>query len=137
MLRAVIDTNVLVEGLTRKGVAGSIVDRWAARAFTPCVSTALALEYEEVLLRRFPAQRSEFVRDAVQALLDRSEYVPIFFRVRPASPDPDDDFVLECAFNSGAVLVSRDRRDLAAPAASLQVEWLLPESFLDRLSLTE
>lgn len=47
MRRAVIDTNVLLEGITRKADAGRVIDAWANRRFVPCVSTALALEYEE------------------------------------------------------------------------------------------
>lgn len=52
MVRAVIDSNVLLEGITRKGEAGRVIDAWAGRGFVPCASTALALEYEAVLLRR-------------------------------------------------------------------------------------
>ena len=46
MLRAVVDTNVLFEGLTSRGDAANVLDRWVARDFVPCVSTALALEYD-------------------------------------------------------------------------------------------
>ena len=49
VVRAVIDTNVLFEGLTRTGAAASVVDAWVSRRFQPCISTALALEYQEVL----------------------------------------------------------------------------------------
>ena len=137
MRRAVIDTNVLVEGLTLRGESGQIVDAWRERRFQPCVSTALALEYEEVLLRRFPPQRHPDVQAAVQALLDRAEYVPIFFRLRPASPDPDDDFVLECAFNAQAALVSRNDADLRAPCTVLKIEYLPPAEFLSNLTTPE
>lgn len=137
MLRAVIDTNVLLQGLTRHGTAGRIIDAWHAGAFKPAVSTTLALEYEEVLLRRFPAAKHDIILGALQALLDRADYVPIFFRVRPASPDPDDDFVLECAFNAGALLVSENRKDLADPALHLGVEWVLPRDFLSRIDSQE
>ena len=111
MVRAVIDTNVLLEGITRKGDAGRVIDAWVGRRFVPCVSTALALEYEEVLLRRFPEPRHQAVLAALQALLTRAEYTPIASRVRPLSPDPDDDFVIECAYNSASNIVTRNERD--------------------------
>lgn len=45
-IRAVIDTNVVFEGLTyRAGPAGTIVDAWVAELFQSCVSQALAYEY--------------------------------------------------------------------------------------------
>lgn len=72
MIRAVIDTNILLQGLTRKGVAGQIIDAWVDRVFLPCVSTALALEYEEILKRRFPQNRYPHIELALQALLDRA-----------------------------------------------------------------
>ena len=137
MLRAVVDTNVLVEGLTLRGESGRVIEAWRDTRFIPCVSTALALEYEEVLLRRFPVARHENVQAALQALLDRSEYVPVHFRVRPASPDPDDDFVLECALNAQAALVSRNDADLRNPCSILKIDYLSPTEFLSRLPLKE
>ena len=137
MIRAVIDTNVLLQGLTLKGESGRIIELWGLGRFIPCVSTALALEYEEVLLRRFPPARHEDVRDALQALFEWADYVPINFNLRPSSPDPDDDFVLECAFNAGACLVSANERDLREPAKTFKVEFLLPPEFLARLDQQE
>lgn len=133
MLRAVVDTNVLVEGLTLRGESGRVVEAWRDTRFLPCVSTALALEYEEVLLRRFPVARHGDVQAALQALLDRSEYVPVYFKVRPLSPDPDDDFVLECALNAQAGLISRNDGDLRAPCSILKIDYLSPGEFLSRL----
>ena len=130
MLRAVIDTNVVLEGLTGKGEAGRVMDAWVRRAFVPCASTSLALEYEAVLLRRFPEQRHLMVQAALQALLNRAEYIPIHFQLRPTSPDPGDDFVVECAFNARAVLVTRNTRDFARPAANLKIPLHTSTSFL-------
>lgn len=137
MIRAVIDTNVVLQGLTHRGDSGRIIEAWRDRRFLPCVSTALALEYEEVLTRRFPPSRSGEVQAALQALLSRAEYVAVRFRLRPASPDPDDDFVLECAFNAQAVIVSGNAKDLEAPCAALQIEYAPPLSFLSRLFPSE
>jgi predicted nucleic acid-binding protein len=137
MVRAVIDTNVLVEGLSRRGESGRVIEHWAASRFTPCVSTALALEYEEILCRKWPASRHGDVRAALQALLDRAEYIPIAFALRPASPDADDDFLLECAFNAHSSLVSRNLRDLVAACAALKIELLEPAAFLATLDSVE
>lgn len=137
MLRAVIDTNVLLEGITRKGEAGRVVDAWVSRVFVPCASTALALEYEAVLLRRFPPSRHAAVEAALQALLNRAEYVPIHFQLRPASPDPGDDFVVECAFNAKALLVTKNTRDFVRPAANLKIDLHTSTSFLALLANQE
>lgn len=136
MLRAVIDTNVLFEGLSGRGPCGVVVDAWAGRRFVPCVSTALALEYEEILTNRFGDARRPTVLKALQALLDRVEWVPIIHRIRPFSPDPDDDFLVECAFAAEAMIVTRNLRDLKLAEEALHIPVLTPEDFLSTLEET-
>ena len=135
MIRAVVDTNVVFEGLTSLSASGQVMDAWIARRFVPCVSTALALEYEEVLTNKLGARKGPRALKALQALFDRTEFVPIHYRVRPASPDPDDDFVLEAAYNSGAVIVTRNLRDLEVAGASLGIDVQTPEKFMEDLDL--
>ena len=80
-MRAVIDTNVLFEGLTYVGPSAAVIDAWAARLFQPCVSTALALEYQDVLARKLRPERADIALRAPQALLVRCEYVPILLQL--------------------------------------------------------
>lgn len=128
-----IDTNVLLEGFTRKGTPGRVIDAWAARRFVPCVSTAMAQEYEEILLRKFGESRRDTVLAALQALLTRAEYVAILSRVCVLSPDPDDDFVIECAFNASACIVTHNTRDFHVARAALGVTVLNSAEFLKLL----
>jgi len=136
MLRAVVDTNVLFEGLTRLGTCGEIVDAWTARTFVPCVSTALALEYEATLTNKLGASKRRFAIGALSALLNRVEFVSVIHRVRPISPDPDDDFVIECAFNANAIIVTRNVRDFRSAETALGLTVLKPDEFLSRLEDT-
>jgi putative PIN family toxin of toxin-antitoxin system len=133
MLRAVVDTNVLVSGLSRRGPEGAVIDAWAERRFRPCASTALALEYEEVLARKLGREKRETGMKALQALLTRCEYVPVRFTYRPASPDPGDDLVVDCVLNSQALLVTANVRDFRTPAAELGFSVVRPAEFLDQL----
>jgi predicted nucleic acid-binding protein len=51
-LQAVIDTNVLFEGMTIQGSAsGLIIDAWRGGLFVACISNDLAYEYIDVLAR--------------------------------------------------------------------------------------
>lgn len=133
MLRAVIDTNVIFEGLTHFGPSAKVVDAWVARQFLPCVSTALAFEYQDVLARKLVGDRGERALMAVQALLARSEFVPIFFSYRPASRDPGDDFIVDCVLNSRSVLVTQNVRDFLAASRQLGFPVVRPEKFLTLL----
>lgn len=130
MIRGVVDTNVLFEGLTRRGTAGEIMDAWAGREFLPCVSTALALEYQDVLARKLSPLRGDAVLKALQALLVRAQYVPIRYSYRPASTDPGDDLVIDCVLNSQSLLITSNVRDFKEPARRWGFAVLRPPDFL-------
>ncbi len=131
MIRIVVDTNVLFEGLTKAGACADVIDLWVGRAVTVCVSTALALEYEEVLTNKLGDNKRALALPALQALLNRVEFVAILTQVRPMSPDPDDDLVIECAYNGHADIVTRNRKDLAPAEEALGIRVLSPEQFLE------
>lgn len=134
MIRAVIDTNILFEGLTHLGPAADIVDAWVAGEFEPCVSTALALEYEDVLGRKLSPIRGESALKALQALLARARYTPIHFRHQPSSRDPGDDLIVDCVLNSGSVLVTSNVRDFRTPGREWGFVVLRPPDFRRLLS---
>jgi len=133
MVRAVIDTNVLFEGLTKLGACAQIVDAWVNRRFTPCVSTALELEYEEVLVGKLGPEKRKVAMGALVALLNHANYTPVTALVRPRSRDPDDDFVIECAYNGKAAIVTRNVRDLDVAKEALGLDVMTPEEFLAEL----
>ena len=130
MLRAVVDTNVVFEGLTHRGPSARVVDAWVARQFRPCVSTALAFEYHSVLERKLVPARGERALMALQGLLVRSEYVPIYFTYRPSSSDPGDDLIVDCVMNSRSLLVTHNVRDFTRAARHLGFPVFRPVDFL-------
>jgi predicted nucleic acid-binding protein len=102
---AVLDTNVLVAALrSRHGASHALMSRLLQRQFRPAISTALALEYEDVLRRRglIPGYTSEEITAYLDSILHHAHEAPIYFRWRPWLPDPGDDLVFECALASGA-----------------------------------
>lgn len=133
--RVVLDTNVVFEGVTRRGSAcGLLIDAWSADLFTSCVSNALAYEYVDVLSRKLSEKRWAVVRPLVRALLDRAEFVEIHYSWRPTSPDPADEAIVDCTMNAGAILVTRNVRDFRAARAELGLPVLTPEEFLERIA---
>lgn len=128
-----VDTNVLFEGLTRQGDSAVLVNAWVSGRFLPCVSLALALEYEEVLGNKLGPGKRRLAMPALQALLARAEFVPILYSVRPMSPDPDDDFVIDCAFNAGAQIVTHNLKDFRGAEEALGIGVVSPTEFIARL----
>jgi predicted nucleic acid-binding protein len=115
MVLVVLDTNVLVAGLRSVfGASNAVLRRLALGDFQTAVSTALCLEYEDVLNRPgllptySPEQIAMFL-DSVCAVARESF---IYFQWRPFLPDPKDDLVFECALAAGAThIITHNCRD--------------------------
>jgi predicted nucleic acid-binding protein len=133
-MAVVIDTNVVFEGLTRQGGAcGLVVDAWLAGLFRPNVSTALAFEYADVLGRKLSARRWAGLSPVLSQMLSLAEYTAIHFSWRPASPDPGDDLVVDCAMNANAPVITVNVRDYRLAQKSLGLIVMTPAEFLARL----
>ncbi len=133
-LRAVIDTDVLFEGLTRQGGAsGLIIDAWLAGLFQACVSNSVAYEYEDVLSRKLSEARWQKIKPVLGALLARAEFVAIYYSWRPTSPDPGDEHLIDCAMNAGAPVVTHNVRDFRLARQTLGLVVMTPVEFVTRL----
>lgn len=134
-IRAVIDMNVLFEGLTKTGgAAGLIVDAWFNDLFTACVSVAVGYEYVDVFQRKLSAKRLPTIDTALATLLSLAEEVIIYYSWRPTSPDAGDDLVIDCAMNANAVIVTDNRKDFRAAEKNLGVRVLSPAEFVNLLA---
>jgi predicted nucleic acid-binding protein len=132
--RVVIDTNVVFEGLTKRGgAAGLIIDAWVAELFRAYVSTALAYEYTDVCSRKLSATRWHRLKPVLGTLLARAEFAPIYYTWRPSSPDPGDEHVIDCAMNAGATVVTANVRDFVQAQKSLGLPVLTPLAFVTQL----
>lgn len=132
--RVVLDTNIIFEGLTKKnGACGLIIDAWLAGLFQACVSTALAYEYKDVLSRKLAPTRWQGAQTALRTLLDEAEFVAIRYTWRPASPDPGDDLVIDCAMNANALLVTSNVKDFRKAQLELGLNVMTPVEFVMKL----
>ena len=84
MLQAVIDTNVVFEGVTTQGNAsGLIVEAWLSQLFVACVSNALAYEYTDVLARKLRQDDGAGSSPWWEGCLPRPGSSPYIFRGGP------------------------------------------------------
>lgn len=120
---------------SRRGASNLLLERVARGAVRPLVTTALFLEYEDVLLRpehRLVTEMSEKdVERVLAALASAAEPVEIHFRWRPQLRDPADELVLEAAVNGRAdALVTHNIRHFAPAAERFEVQVLTPQECL-------
>lgn len=131
--RIVIDTNILFEGLTKKGSAsGLIVDAWLAGLLDVRVSNALAYEYTDVLSRKLSDARWVKIRPVLQELFAHSTFVNIYYSWRPSSPDPADEHVIDCAMNANALVITLNISDFRLAQNSLGLQIIKPVAFVNQ-----
>ena len=136
MRQAVIDTNVLLSGMRSPlGASRLVVEAWLRGLIRPVVSTALWLEYEDVLKRPgILSLRAGEVDTVLAALARNSQATEIHMRWRPQLRDPGDEFVLEAAINGRAdAIVTYNRRDFLPACKRFGVDIMSPVRFLEEV----
>ncbi len=136
MLRAVIDTNVLVAALrSRRGASFQLLNRIGSGEFRICLSVPLALEYEDAGKRaaREAGLTAADVDDVVDYLCSVADLREIHFLWRPFLRDPNDDHLLELAVESGSRrIITFNIRDFTG-SERFGVKALTPRQFLAKL----
>ncbi len=133
MIRAVVDTNVLIAALRSSSGASHQILMAADRGdFQLALSVPLLAEYDDVSSR--PNMGITIPASAVDAIIRRIAQVAhkqeIYFLWRPILPDPKDDMVLEVAITSRAThIVTFNRKDFRL-AAQFGITVLLPADFI-------
>jgi putative PIN family toxin of toxin-antitoxin system len=134
-----LDTNIVRAGFVSPAGASRLLLRAVLTGkATAVASTALLLEYEDVLLRPETLRRAGIAAQDALAFLDGLCAVcqPVTVQVcwRPQSPDSSDDLVIDAAVNGQAnTIVTFNLRDLRTPAARFGIATEPPADTLRRL----
>ena len=138
-MKIVLDTSVLVAAArSNRGASHALLARLPDASFQTVISVALFAEYRAVLLR----PENLLQRTALQAesfldfLISTSHLQEVFFRWRPALPDPDDDLILELAVaGSCRYIVTHNLRDFRG-MEKWGIAAVPPGDFLKRINKT-
>jgi uncharacterized protein len=135
VIRAVIDTNVLVSGpLSPEGNEALIILAIHHGLISPCFSDAMMQEYAEVLARPKFAFPPDEIAAALALFRDKGELVAPR-ACAPALPDPDDARFLHCAESAQAeYLVTGNKRHFP-PEACGAIRVVSAGQLLDRVTL--
>jgi len=104
----VIDTNCLLQIISRKSPYRPIWDAFIAGRYDLCVTNEILDEYQEILEQQITPTVAENV---VMLILNQQNVrlIDPHFRMGIISADPDDNKFVDCAFAAGAdYLVSED-----------------------------
>lgn len=137
--RVLLDTNIVRAGfVSTAGASRLLLQTVLTGKATAVASTALMLQYEDVLLRPETLHKAGIAAHDAVAFLDGlcavCQPVAVRVRWRPQSPDSGDDLVIDAAVNGLAdTIVTFNLRDLRTPAARFGIEARLPIETLRRL----
>lgn len=113
MVKAVLDTNVLISGVIASGYSAKILDAARREEIKLVTSIHMLEEFSDVISRRRITRKYPKVTEDAETLLDFfrafAEFVSGVPEENQISPDRDDDFVLACAVDGKAdYIVSGD-----------------------------
>ena len=135
MIRAVIDTNVLVSGLLSPAGNEALVLLAVHQGLVhPCFSDAILSEYRSVLFR----PRFGFSPEDIETMMTMFKNMGELFQPDPSpitSPDPADTKFLHCALAASAdYLVTGNKRDF--PGSPYGVTYVVNAAeFIDSVTL--
>jgi putative PIN family toxin of toxin-antitoxin system len=133
VIRAVVDTNVLISAVLAPGLPGDVVAAGRAGRYHPVTSPYIIEEFRRVMVRRLDLESADVDRIAL-AIARSAEVVPVFEASRAWCGDPADDAVIETALRGEAShIVTGDRRLRATEMDS--VEFVTPKEFLELLGI--
>jgi putative PIN family toxin of toxin-antitoxin system len=131
-MRLVLDTCVIVSAFrSRNGASRGLLDQFDFGRYEILLSTALLLEYEEVLLRPEQMEVHGFSAGEVSEVLDtlapRSSHVGLYYDWRPQLRDANDELVLAVAINGAAdAIVTHNFADFLPAASAFGIRVLTP-----------
>ena len=108
-MRVVLDTNIVLAAVTPTSPYYEVLAAWNRGAYALCLTTEIALEYEEKLATIFSPKVADLT---VAAFLGKpsTQQVTVFYSQRLIAADPDDDKFVDCAIWANAhYLVTNDR----------------------------
>ena len=133
-MKVVFDTNMVASASFWRGAPFDCLAAWAQGRCVAVVSSNLLAEYHETvgeLRLDYPGRKCV---EWVEALTESAELVFPVERATGATPDPDDEMVLECALAVEAdFIVSGDKKHLLALRQFQGIPIVSPAEFLRRL----
>ncbi len=133
-LRIVVDTNIVFEGLTKKGTASDwIITAWLAGLLNIYASNSLLYEYESTLSNKLSPSRWQQTKPVLRRMMSHIQFVPIYYSWRPLSPDPGDEHIIDCALNANAIVITANLRDFRLAQEEVGLSVMSPSEYVNSL----
>jgi putative PIN family toxin of toxin-antitoxin system len=139
MLRAVIDTNLLVSyTLTQSKALSRLIDHWERGSFVYLTSPPIIEELKEVLQR--PRLRAKMVADPqllIEVIEADTEQTPGLLILKGVCRDPKDEIFIACAIEGAADYIVSWDKDLLDLGEYQGIKVIRAEAFIAILDTLE
>lgn len=130
-MRVVFDTNVVASASFWRGKPFDCLTAWAQGKCEAIVSPALLAEYHETIEELSLRYTNRKPVEWADALAESALLVFPTDRATGATPDPDDEMILECALAGEAdYIVTGDKKHLQALQEFQSIRIVSPADFL-------
>lgn len=135
-MKVIFDTNVVASASFWRGAPFDCLAAWAQDRCIAAVSSSLLAEYHETIEELRLDYPSRKCVEWVEALTESAELVFPTDRATGATPDPDDEMILECAVAAEAdFIVTGDKKHLLPLREFQGVQIISAVEFLKRLAV--
>jgi putative PIN family toxin of toxin-antitoxin system len=108
-LKVVLDTNCLLQCISRRSANTIILDQLIAGAYELLLSNEILMEYEEKITEIFSAETAELTIGTL-TVLENVKKIDIYFQLNLITADQDDNKFVDCAFAGNVhFLVTNDK----------------------------
>ena len=138
MIRATLDTNVLVSGIVAspQTVNGQVIQAWRENKYSLVLSEAILTELSRTLSESYFSARltAAQIEGTINLFHSEATIVPLLVPVAGVATHPEDDLILATALSGKAhYLVTRDEKLQAKVKQYKGVVIVSPPVFLQRL----
>jgi putative PIN family toxin of toxin-antitoxin system len=135
----VLDTASFVTAVrSSDGAAGEVVRMIFRQELVPLMDLKLGLEYRDAALRTEHVKASTLskreILELIEAMEAFAEPVEVVTKIRPLSPDPSDEMILDLAINGRAeALVTSNTKHFAGAGKRFGIPVLSPLELLEKM----
>ncbi|HKU50174.1 MAG TPA: putative toxin-antitoxin system toxin component, PIN family [Nitrososphaera sp.] len=131
-MKIVLDTNVLISALIKPGKSRQLLSEVIKRRHELILSEEILAELtrvaNEAKIRKYVDQRD--ISEYLQSIVMASKVVKIVSKFQIVMEDPDDDIILQTAYDAGADYVVSGDRHLLSLEKSMDLRILSVEEML-------
>jgi hypothetical protein len=77
--------------------------------------------------------RWQQAKPILRKMVNRTQFVSIYYSWRPLSPDPGDEHIIDCALNANATVITANIRDFRKAQVEAGLSVMSPYEFVNLL----